>query len=531
MSEPRSIRHGACRLFVGVVAGVLTYCAFADGTTAEAPGNETRAKELQTAIDRFDKDEPRSPAALTSRLDYAEFLAQTMGDDCLHRLDYAQSQLDVVAKNPIVEVVLPLGPARIAEIEYRIHVGRASCGGAPSAREQELREALDAAQRATVAYRDALDYRSMVTMQYNVGITYRTLGMNPEALMAIESAIEMDREYGFREDAQDNYRVLLRWKSEPSAADRVAALMRDFPTRSTTMKFAWVASEADVALEIDLARALENEVVESRATRTLERHIRPSAAGWMVSVEPGDTSYDPGVGPNDTDIVKNVMLLFTRSVLELPDIEVSSNGAFRRVIDADGFSARQASNAQALMRSRGAPSDSGSQSVGQFADQAVRAALVPDAIESKAAELYNLETAAWIGARLEQGVWYEMKAPLSMPGTPRGVVLHSLTFAFTHRVPCTPKVERSCIEIVVHAAPDERALDEMLEEVSRAYRLRHVQKLRYSSATYLRIVTDPDTLLPYGLDMRRYAYLSTGERGANGQLIESEKTVSLSTYR
>jgi len=38
-------------------------------------------------------------------------------------------------------------------------------------------------------------------------------------------------------------------------------------------------------------------------------------------------------------------------------------------------------------------------------------------------------------------------------------------------------------------------------------------------------------LLPYGLDMRRYAYLSTGERGTNGQLIESEKTVSLSTYR
>jgi hypothetical protein len=225
------------------------------------------------------------------------------------------------------------------------------------------------------------------------------------------------------------------------------------------------------------------------------------------------------------------MLLFTRSFPELPNIEVSTSGTFRRVIDAHEFSARLVTNAQALMRSRGAPSNSGSEPGGRLADQAVRAALVPEAIESKAAELYNLETAAWIGATLEQGVWYEMKAPLSMPGTPRGVVMHNLTFAFTHRVPCTPKVGRSCIEIVVHATPDEHAHDETIEEMSRAYRLRPAQRLHYSSATYLRIVTDPDTLLPYGLDTRRYGYLSVGERGPNSEQIESEKTVSLSTYR
>jgi hypothetical protein len=38
----------------------------------------------------------------------------------------------------------------------------------------------------------------------------------------------------------------------------------------------------------------------------------------------------------------------------------------------------------------------------------------PGMLEAQTIENYQLETAMWIGATLEQGVWYEISAPLSL---------------------------------------------------------------------------------------------------------------------
>jgi hypothetical protein len=59
-------------------------------------------------------------------------------------------------------------------------------------------------------------------------------------------------------------------------------------------------------------------------------------------------------------------------------------------------------------------------------------------------------------------------------------------------------------------------------------RLPRGQVPRLWSVTYMRLVTDPATLEPYALDMRRHSYWSLGAKDPNQSLTELERTVYVS---
>src|SRR4029077_2892038 len=118
---------------------------------------------------------------------------------CAQRLEQAQEQLGSVEANPKASVMFPDGWARAVDIEYRLHLARADCGSEAD-RENELGTAVAAARRAVELYRNMFDYRSMVIMQFDVGVVLRQLGDNAAALAALETALDMDREYGFQDD-------------------------------------------------------------------------------------------------------------------------------------------------------------------------------------------------------------------------------------------------------------------------------------------------------------------------------------------
>ncbi|HEY0747357.1 MAG TPA: hypothetical protein VGD63_11705 [Steroidobacteraceae bacterium] len=250
--------------------------------------------------------EPQSPDALSARLDYADSLAKAEDGDCQSRLDNAQRQLEIVRSSPTVEVALPTGLARVASVEYQIHFARASCGGSgASVRERELRAALEAARRAVDLYRDAFDAVSMATMQFNTGVVHFTLGDEPAAIAALQKTIEMDREYGFEDDASDNYQLLLQWRHEEAGPDQVDALMKDFPQRSTTLAFGWSSGEATASLESDYAQVAGGEVLRMRNTRTAQRQIRkgldsPGGHPKLLHLWPGQNP-PPGSGGTRDD--------------------------------------------------------------------------------------------------------------------------------------------------------------------------------------------------------------------------------------
>jgi hypothetical protein len=371
-------------------------------------------------------------------------------------------------------------------------------------------------------YRAAFDYKSMVVMQFNSANLERMLGRDAEAVEAIESTIAMDREYGFREDAEDNYGVLLRLQNRPADPEHVRVLMSDFPHRSVTLQFAWSASDATLAIASSRVQLASGQLFHNESALTSRRHVRPTGRGWLVSFEPESDEYDPGLWASEPSNLPES--IFSPALLQWPDFEIGDDGGFRGVVDATKFSARLSTRTEALIRER-ASSDEAARALTTHAQHATRIAFAPQIIDAEVTQDYALQTGMWIGATLEQGVWYELMAPLSLSGAPQTIVTHRLEFAYTHQVPCTSEsTDRACVEIVVHATPDDEALAAALTNFPVP-----PDTLHYTSATYVRLVTDPNTLLPYLRETRRYWYLSVGDTPGNAWL-ESERLVSSVHY-
>src|SRR5665213_2220730 len=107
-------------LLIAAAATVAGAAACAPMPRGATPNEEIKAADFEAAISRLEQHDPQSPEALNARLDYADFLSQSAQGDCRQRLDAAQSQLDIVAGRPAINVLLPLGPARMANGEYKI---------------------------------------------------------------------------------------------------------------------------------------------------------------------------------------------------------------------------------------------------------------------------------------------------------------------------------------------------------------------------------------------------------------------------
>jgi hypothetical protein len=508
--------------------GVLTCCALAGpvlGAGCVQVASQTRAEDaagLATAIASAARTDPGSPDVLAGRLAYADSLARASGGDCARRLEDAQAQLDAAAESPALEILLPLGPARLADTEYQLHLARASCGSDTQRRQSELREALAAAQRAVECYRDALDYPSMAIMQFNVAGTQRLLGSEQAALSALESAIEMDREYGLRQDEEDNRQVLARWQGATAEAQTSSGgPPEEKPPRSAALKFAWAPGDAELELQFHSVHLIQGKIERVTAMRTITRHIREMGGGWLVSHVPAPVREQTLEGLTDARLLNGLAIPLTQALLEQPDIEVSVQGELTQITDAEHLAGQLQGAAQDMVRDH-------AQSLPREPRNALANVFAPQLVAERAEESYNFQTGTWIGAVLEQGVWYTTTAPLTMAGLIQLQLPHDVEFAYTRELPCTaaPRA-RACIEIVVHGTPQADALNEWLKQVRRELHLS--PGLKYWSATYLRIVTDPATLTPYVLETRRHWYVGDGATPRDGESV-SERTVLRFNY-
>ncbi|MGH8217334.1 MAG: hypothetical protein ACREUT_02005 [Steroidobacteraceae bacterium] len=485
----------------------------------EASGLEPTARQFEAEIAHIERADPASPAVLSARLTYAEFLLNESTGPCAPRLARARAELRTAAESPKARAMFPDGWARTADLEYRLHLARATCGSA-STHDFELWAAADSARRAVELYRDAFDYHSMVIMQFDAGIPLHRLGQKTAAIAALRAAIAMDREYGFLKDTEENYGLLLSWEGEPSSPERVAALMHDFPKRHVTLQFRWHAGDAAVAVGSRRARLEDGKLTQSRAAASLEERVRSDRDGWSVSYDVGrDSGYDAGVWPA-TQGTRTPEDIFPPALLASPSFRVSRTGEFQSVSHSDAFAQRIASDAARLIRAH-APAGRRARTLTREALETATAELSPELLEAAARRNYSLETAMWVGARLDQGVWYSLSAPLALPGIPRVVMQQSIEFAFTRTVPCTARsAERTCIEIVLHVTPQQDALARWLADMRADGSLLH-----YASSLDIRIVTDPRSLMPCAREERAYWYASVGN-GRGDQLLESEHTTS-----
>jgi hypothetical protein len=517
---------------ISLIVGISSWAGSAPTTPTrpEQPQPPLRSADLETAIATFERTAAQSPALLNARLDYADFLLSGATGTCGQRLPEARSQLDRVTASHTAQVLFPDGWSQAAELEYRILLADASCGDDPVRRQHELQGAVKAASRAVSLYRDELDYSSMAVMQFNLSVVERMLGQNAAALTELQSAIDMAREYGLREAAEADYQLLLDWQNDAGGAQHLAALLQDFPSRSTTLKFNWSASDATVTVETNHIRNWESDLSRARATRTLQRQVRARKDGWLISYQPSSADFAPGVWPTADSDSHPPTTDFRPSLLSFPDIAVSSAGELNKVIDTAEFAKRVSAETEAQIRKR-APQGALVRELMNDAIASMYLAFDPKTIEIDTRADYNLQTAMWIDATLQQGVAYEITASLPLPGFSLVPINQRIQFRYTHAVPCRREsTEADCVEIVVHATPETDALAAALDTMEDPDR-----PLHYSAATTWRIVTDPKTLTPYVFDERCYWYLSMGASDPDNlsneqEVIESQRTVRSVTY-
>ncbi|HEY6515317.1 MAG TPA: hypothetical protein VIY50_04180, partial [Steroidobacteraceae bacterium] len=401
-----------------------------------------------------------------------------------------------------------------------------ACAGRMDRRD-ELLAALEAARRAATLYRNEFDYHSMVVMQFDAAATLHQLGNEAAAVTALETALRMDRDYGFRDDARQDYQLLLTWRGQQAGAAQVAGLMRDFPRRRATFKFGWHAADAQIALERRRVCLSDGQVVHSRGAADFERHVAAAQnGGWAVSYTNRLSAYEPGVWPLENS-PKLRPLTFAPATLPAVDFTVSATGGFDGVTGSQSFALQLIARTSALIRAGTPPGHDGHSAMKDALATAGKT-LSRGLLDAQAAENYQLETAMWIGASLEQGVWYEMSAPLLLPGASWFDVPQRIEFAFTRVVPCTAgAAEKKCVEIVLHATPDQTAINNLLADLGGSSP--DSAHMDYAASINTRIVIDPATLLAYGREERVHWYVSLGTSAAD-KILQSEHLVLTRRY-
>jgi hypothetical protein len=115
--------------------------------------------------------------------------------------------------------------------------------------------------------------------------------------------------------------------------------------------------------------------------------------------------------------------------------------------------------------------------------------------EALVAETFNLQTGSWI------------------------------EFAFTRQVPCVAgSQDEACVELVLRATPDPAELKRLLIAISRKMGLNSKDVLQLSSATYRRLVIDPNTLQFYASSTRGSSRWMSNRDALHFPVVENEST-------
>jgi hypothetical protein len=230
------------------------------------------------------------------------------------------------------------------------------------------------------------------------------------------------------------------------------------------------------------------------------------AGGWLVYYEPLSIATDDPSGLPQDALWRGLTLPVAQRLLAVPNIAVNPQGSFLQVPHAIAFSVGLQKASIDMMRT------AAHRQVTVDERLELQNVLAYDTVDAAAEEDHDFNTAAWIGATLEQGAWHRIQAELLLPGLPYAAVRHDVELAYTHDVPCMTGSPPACVEIVVHATPVPWALDDLLGKMHVCRHALWCGKPHLWSATYVRVVTDAKSLMPYVPDIRRYWHMTLGDR-------------------
>jgi hypothetical protein len=494
--------------------------------TPDEPSFVDQSKALEATIERVGKIDQKHPDFIAAQLDYAQLLARnTSSDDCATRLPAADAHFKVAKESVVTPVVLRTARGRVPVVGFYVEMARSRCS-ADAARTAALQAALGYARDAVAGYRALFMYEPMTIMQFNVAQTLHDMGDEAQAVRELQAALDLDRTFGFKSDAEDNFRTLGEWqKKEVTDAD-VSAFAATFVPRSVTLGFGWTPAKVEVSTVFDNATYEGNAVRHTKFSLPLTGTIKAANDDLVYELKAGEPRLDASTA--GADVERKVVALMARILGKIPVLVISKAGEFRELRDLDAFAQQMNTEIDDAVKSAVPEKDPRYAAVKAATDQELKPFASADNLRGRMQQDYSLETGIWIGATLEQGAWLSLPLTLSMNGTPQGFIEHTVEAAFSRRLPCAPGLApEGCVELVLDAVPTAKAVADVTQKLQDSNK----GKLDYVAATRMRLVVDPTTLVPYEHETLKYTYLALANKGQRAVKIATEQAVSVYKYR
>jgi hypothetical protein len=493
---------------------------------AAEPSFAQASAALEALIDRFGRIDQKHPDYIAAQLDYAQLLARNAsGDDCATRLPAAEAHFKVANDAVVTPVVLKTARGRVPVVGYYLEMARSRC--VPEAgKAAALQAALRYARDAVAGYRGLFMYEPMTIMQFNVAQTLHDIGDELQAEKELQAALDLDRTFGLKADAEENFRTLNEWQKKEITDADVGAFSAGIAPRSVTLKFGWAPAKVDVSSTFDNAAYEGGTVRHTKFTMPLTGTIKAVNDDLVYELKAGDAKLDPAT--SGTDVEKKLVALMARILGRIPTVVVSKTGEFKEVRDIDAFARNLTVEIENAVKAAVPESDPRYPAVKAASDQELKPFATSQNLLAKMQQEYSLDTGIWSGATLEQNAWVSLPLTLSMNGTPQGFIEHNVEAAFARRLPCGAGMPADgCVELVLEAVPTEKAVADVAKKLQDSEKGR----LDYAAATRIRLVVNPDTLVPYETETLRYTYLALANKGQRAVKIASEQSAGVYKYR
>jgi hypothetical protein len=483
---------------------------------------EEESKRLEETLSEMARVDQKHPDFLHASLDYAQLLARSSDENCLERLPKAESLLGTVRNSRVAGLVLGTSAARVPFTSYLVEMARFRCEVDPARREASLLEAQKQARAAVDGYRAGFHYDAMAVMQFNAAQASRELGDERQAILELETALEMDRTFGLRDDATDNFKILREWRGQTTSDAQIEEFRAGLAAKEATLTFGWKPFAATAHTIFDLGGFEDGHSKHTILELPVALTLRTDGDGFLLESSPGKPVV-PVEPPRSIEgkVEQSMLTMLARILGSQAPAKLDKAGGFLGVGETDLV-------AKALERGIGSSLAGALPTTdGRFADMkaSIEAVLQPiatvDTLNARARESHILDTGIWVGAKLEHGTWMEAKHVLSMNGTPNGVVEQRVRVVLSRWLPCEKgRPPASCVELVFDARPLPEAIDAIAKRMSDEGQGR----LDYAGETRRRLVVDPATLRIHETQTLRMGYLALTKDKQRAVKIGTDRT-------
>jgi hypothetical protein len=249
-----------------------------------------------------------------------------------------------------------------------------------------------------------------------------------------------------------------------------------------------------------------------------EMHAVPDAESNQVRITFDGLELAPPVGAGWEAIDSATTQLRVLPVGLLPTFVVARDAAFLRVEDTENFRA----SLMALVENR--LKDAPAKWRQGVADPIMRAT-ADETLRLLTATRWYLEVGIWNGRELLRGEVLRETKMAAPPVAGNPLIPYDVQLTFIDRVPCLPgEGTARCIELEVKYEATVQGLNEMMDAILRS-RGQEPGVALHEVWSEVRLVTDPDTLLPYRMHQNSTMSMSIGDGGTRTKIRQQDDLV------